>query len=159
MDRAPLTFWTILGLSPLPFPRLRIGKLGTKIFLDPDLSEKEGSVSLEINDYLQVMRELESRLITPGKIRSKPMKVQACWFWISLHTGEILALASQSSFDPHLFVNGTLTNFWNELQTNPYKRLLNKAINGLYVLGSTIKMDIALAVLEKGVIDFQWGRY
>jgi penicillin-binding protein 2 len=67
-------------------------------------------------------------------------------------SGEILALASAPTFDPNLFVRGISSAAWNTLNTDRYRPLANKAIQGLYPPGSTYKMIVALAALEAGVI-------
>jgi penicillin-binding protein 2 len=60
---------------------------------------------------------------------------------------------STPSFDPNLFPQGISHKAWNALQDNPYFPLTNKALSGLYAPGSTIKLFVALAALELGVID------
>ncbi len=66
------------------------------------------------------------------------------------HSGEILALVSAPSFDPNLFAVGMTTSQYRELQDNPDRPLFNRAVNGAYPPGSTIKPMLALAALETG---------
>lgn len=66
--------------------------------------------------------------------------------------GEILALASMPSFDPQLFIGGISTAAYNALIDDPAKPLFNRALNGLYPIGSTIKPFIALAGLHYGTV-------
>ncbi len=153
-------------------PGFRIGKLGAEKILDLPLRGKEGSVSLEINAYRKVTREVESQPFSPGKDtrisldarlqtyvaeRLEPYESASA---VVLNTqGEICALVSHPSFDPHLFVNGIRENSWKKIHDNPYKPLLNKALMGLYAPGSTIKMAIALAALEKNIIKPETNVY
>ena len=65
-------------------------------------------------------------------------------------SGEILALVSTPSFDPNLFAVGMTTSQFRELQENPDRPLFNRAVNGAYPPGSTIKPMLALASLESG---------
>merc|ERR1711924_293393 len=48
---------------------------------------------------------------------------------------------------------GLSTNEWNDLISNERSPLINKSIGGHYAPGSTFKMVVALAALEKGVIS------
>ncbi|OYW08790.1 MAG: hypothetical protein B7Z53_04145 [Rhodospirillales bacterium 12-71-4] len=66
--------------------------------------------------------------------------------------GEVLAMATQPSFDPNLFNSGVSTAQWREWTRNRATPLINKATNGLYAPGSTFKMVVALAALEAKVV-------
>lgn len=68
-------------------------------------------------------------------------------------TGQILAMASAPSFDPNVFVDGVSHNYWRSLTTDPSKPLLNRAVSGIYPLGSVFKIVVAVAALEEGVTD------
>ncbi|WP_273844924.1 peptidoglycan D,D-transpeptidase FtsI family protein [Rubrobacter calidifluminis] len=61
-------------------------------------------------------------------------------------TGEILALASYPSYDP----NNIDENF-KQIQKSPDDLLLDRATQGLYPPGSTMKVITAAAALKKGV--------
>ncbi len=65
-------------------------------------------------------------------------------------TGGILALVSNPTFDPNLFVDGIRSDDWDLLNNSPEKPLLNRALNGAYPPGSTFKPFMALAALETG---------
>mgnify|MGYP003283809423 FL=1 len=67
-------------------------------------------------------------------------------------TGEILAFVSKPTYDPNLFLNGIDYDTWNQLNTSPRKPLLNRAMRGIYPIGSTYKPFMALAGLQYGVI-------
>jgi penicillin-binding protein 2 len=71
---------------------------------------------------------------------------------MDVHTGEVLALASTPSFDPNAFNRGLSQSEWKALASNSRAPLNNKAISGQYSPGSTFKMVVALAALEKGVV-------
>jgi penicillin-binding protein 2 len=66
-------------------------------------------------------------------------------------TGAVLALASKPDFDPNVFVS---FHAQQQRQTVLSSRtaLLNRATNGRYPAGSTLKMIAAIAGLEEGVI-------
>jgi penicillin-binding protein 2 len=63
-------------------------------------------------------------------------------------SGEILALASYPAFDPN-----TISRDFPALEANRDRPLVNKAIQGAYPIGSTMKMVGAVAGLEEEVIS------
>jgi penicillin-binding protein 2 len=69
---------------------------------------------------------------------------------IDPNTGGILALVSNPTYDPNLFVDGITPDNWKELNEHPSKPMVNRAINGAYPPGSTFKPFMALAALEMG---------
>ncbi len=68
-------------------------------------------------------------------------------------TGHVLALYSQPSYDPNLFVGGVSTEVWNGLRNDPRHPLIQRATAGLYPPGSTFKLATAAIGLELGVLD------
>lgn len=71
---------------------------------------------------------------------------------INTTNGEVLAMVSTPIYNPNWFVNGISHKNYNQLQTSKDIPQLNRAIQGLYPPGSTIKPMVALAGLEQGVI-------
>jgi penicillin-binding protein 2 len=63
-------------------------------------------------------------------------------------TGGVLALVSKPGFDPNLFVDGIDPQNWDTLNSSPDHPLNNRALQGVYPPGSTIKPFMALAALE-----------
>lgn len=68
-------------------------------------------------------------------------------------TGGILASVSLPSYDNNLFSKGIKPDDYNKLNNDPEKPLLNRAVNGLYPAGSTIKPMVAAAALQEGTIN------
>src|SRR5690606_23657441 len=68
-------------------------------------------------------------------------------------TGEGLALYSFPTFDPNEFVGNVTPERWRELQHDPSKRLLDRAISGVYSPGSTWKLATAAIALQLGVVN------
>ena len=66
-------------------------------------------------------------------------------------TGAILALVSSPGFDPNLFVNGIDKNSYRNLIESEFTPLINRALQGKYPPGSTIKPFMALDALNYGV--------
>lgn len=67
--------------------------------------------------------------------------------------GEVLAMVSRPSFDANKFTGRISRKDWNEIAGDPYKPLMNRAIQAEFAPGSTFKPFVALAGLETGVID------
>jgi penicillin-binding protein 2 len=70
-------------------------------------------------------------------------------------TGEVLAMMSNPTFDPNKFTGRISRKDWDEIMNDPYKPLLNRAIQAELAPGSTFKPFVGLAGLEAGVIDDQ----
>src|SRR6202167_3158250 len=66
-------------------------------------------------------------------------------------TGEILAMVSRPTFDPHDFAVRVSRDQWNKLVTDPDKPLMNKAIQAQLAPGSTFKIIMATAGLQEGI--------
>ncbi len=67
------------------------------------------------------------------------------------NNGAIKALVNKEEFDPNIFSKSIKEQEWYRLKQQ--KILQNKAIQGIYSPGSTIKMAIAFAALETGLIN------
>jgi penicillin-binding protein 2 len=71
---------------------------------------------------------------------------------LDAHTGEVIAMASEPTFNPAWFVGGLSAKHWKKLniRTTP---LLDRTIQGVYPMGSTFKVIDSIAALENGVIS------
>ncbi len=67
-------------------------------------------------------------------------------------TGEILCMASASTFDPRLMVGRQRGKNHLELARDSWKPLLNRSIMGQFPPGSTFKTTQGLTFLEEGII-------
>lgn len=69
------------------------------------------------------------------------------------NTGRILAMASYPNFDLSLFNGGSVAgSYWNELVTDEYNPMYNRAISARDTPGSSFKMVTALGSLMEGAI-------
>ena len=68
-------------------------------------------------------------------------------------TGEILCMISSPTYNPAILVGREFGNGYRVLVNNPYKPLLNRAIDGTYPPGSTFKTAQGLVFLEEGIIQ------
>ena len=71
---------------------------------------------------------------------------------IDPRTGEVLAMASVPTFDPNLFVDGISSKAYSELRDDPDRPLYNRALQGAYPPGSTVKPMNTMAGLYEKVI-------
>ena len=156
-----------LGGDPLlELPGFRIGKSGIEKVHDLALRGAGGSSQVEVNALGRVIRELSRQEGQPGaevnltidlglqKMVSRRLKGEraAAAVVIDTHNGGILAMDSTPSFDPNAFNTGMSLEQWNELVSDTDAPLSNKAISGHYPPGSSFKMIVALAALERGTI-------
>jgi penicillin-binding protein 2 len=155
----------LTGDPLLELPGFRTGKVGIEKVRDLALRGKSGTTQVEVNAFGRQIRVLDRREGQPGVetyltidmelqkfVYKKLGKQAASAVVMDVHTGEVLALASTPSFDPNAFNRGLSKSEWNALISNPRAPLVNKAIGGQYAPGSTFKMIVALAALEKGVV-------
>ncbi len=155
------------GNDPLfRLPGFKIGIQGIESSFDKELRGYQGTQRFEVNSVGREIRELQPRQdATQGKdIKlSIDLALQrysmerlgesaAGAVVLDIRSGEILAMASAPSFDPNDFNLGLSIENWQALLKDPRKPLLNKSITGQFPPGSTIKMVVALAALEKGII-------
>nr|WP_229682646.1 penicillin-binding protein 2 [Siccirubricoccus deserti] len=148
----------------LELPGIRVGRAGLERHHDQALRGRAGAVQLEVNAVGRVIRELERREGVPGldvqisadaelqkAIRGR-IEEGTSVVVLDARNGEVLAMASQPSFDPNLFNAGVSAAQWREWTRNRATPLINKTTNGLYAPGSTFKMIVALAALEARVV-------
>lgn len=150
----------------LELPGFRIGKSGIEKVYDLPLRGSSGSSQVEVNAYGRVIRELERSEGQPGarlqltidsglqRMASNRLGEESGSIVVmDVHTGDIMAMVSTPGFDPNAFNHGLSREQWDALITNDKAPLINKSIGGNYAPGSTFKMVVALAALEKGVIN------
>lgn len=71
---------------------------------------------------------------------------------LDVHTGAILAMANEPSFDPNSFAAGISSPNWSKLINDPHKPLANKSIQNTYPPGSVFKIVTAAAALDMGYV-------
>ncbi len=146
-------------------PGLRVGKNGLEKTFENELIGTNTIQRFEVNAYGKRINQLEVqdgnqgnslRISIDTEIQSyttELLKGEAGSISVmDIYTGEIVAMNSSPTFNPNDFLYGIGLNEWKELNTNPFKPLINKTISGLYSPGSTIKPIVALAALEHDVI-------
>jgi penicillin-binding protein 2 len=155
-----------VGEDPmLALPGIRVGRAGVERFHDVDLRGRAGEVQLEVNAVGRVIRELDRQegvqgaevgLTIDADLQQSVLghlgDESASAVVLDARNGEVLAMATNPSFDPSLFNSGISQAQWVEWTNNRRTPLINKAAAGLYSPGSTFKMAVALAGLESRAI-------
>jgi penicillin-binding protein 2 len=116
---------------------------------------------LEVNALGRVIQELDRRegvqgddvtLTIDAELQQIALKrlgdESASAVVMDCRNGEVLAMATNPSFDPSVFNSGVSQTQWREWTRDRRTPLINKATSGLYAPGSTFKMAVALAALE-----------
>lgn len=156
-----------LGDDPLlELPGFRIGKSGIERIYDEKLRGRAGHSQIEVNAFGRAIRELARHEGQPGDdvvltIDSELQRVAMERFGdesgaavvMDIHTGDVLALVSNPGFDPNWFNVGITSAQWRQLNTDKFKPLINKAVQGTYPPGSTFKMLVGMAALEAGTMS------
>ena len=158
----------VTGDPLLELPGFRIGKSGIEKIQDYQLRGTGGSSQVEVNAFGRVIRELSRQEGQPGaevaltidlglqRMVSKRLAGEsAAALVIDIHNGDVLAMASTPSFDPNAFNKGLSAEDWRKLAGDPMAPLTNKAVSGNFSPGSTFKMIVLLAALERGAITPQ----
>lgn len=74
---------------------------------------------------------------------------------IEPRTGEILCMIASPSYDPSLLTGKDFGKNYLELERNPYKPLINRAVSGMYPPGSTFKASQGAIFLQENIINVQ----
>lgn len=74
-------------------------------------------------------------------------------------TGAVRALVSTPSFDPNIFSSPLSGEVWSALVNDPSRPLQDRAIQGTYPPGSTVKPFLLLGGLAEGAISTDWSVY
>ena len=143
-----------------------IGKSGIERFWERELHGVNGGRQIEVDARGRFLRTLtESRPVTGNSviltIDKKIQKAAELAFGdragaavvMDVRSGEILAFASNPSFDPALFAGRMPPEKWQSYLDDKRHPLENKALKGQYPPGSTFKIITALAALDAGIID------
>ena len=141
-----------------------IGKMGVEKSREGLLHGRVGYQKVEVNAQGRILRVVERTPPVPGSdiylTLDAGLQAQAlaalenyrgAVVIIDPSTGGILAFVSKPGYDPNAFVNGVSRDLYKSWSTSPDRPLLNRALQGQYPPGSTIKPLVALAGLQYGV--------
>jgi penicillin-binding protein 2 len=140
-----------------------IGKLGIEQKYEEELHGTTGYEEVEITAGGRAVRTLKRTPSMPGNNLTLSVDIElqqvvekafgkrrGALIAIEPATGDVLAFVSMPTFDPNLFVDGIDPKHWDELNVDPDKPLLNRALRGTYPIGSTYKPFLAMAALHTG---------
>jgi penicillin-binding protein 2 len=140
-----------------------IGKLGIEQSYEDTLLGTVGFEKVETDAHGRAIRVLERIAPVAGRhlhlsldARMQAIAEQALGNFKGVaiamdpKTGAVLTFASTPTYDPNPFVNGIDPESYAALRDSKDKPLLNRALNGQYAPGSTIKSFLGLAALDAG---------
>ncbi|MBT5331839.1 MAG: penicillin-binding protein 2 [Porticoccaceae bacterium] len=142
-----------------------IGKTGIERQYESELLGEVGYEYVETDARGNVLRVLERHHPLPGKniylnidselqvaVHDQLRGEQAAAVAIDTESSAVMALVSTPSFDPNLFVSGISTREYSALLQDLAKPLFNRAIQGQYPPGSTVKPMFGLIALEEEIV-------
>jgi penicillin-binding protein 2 len=142
-----------------------VGKVSIERSYEPELHGEVGHQDVLVNVHGRMMQVLDTDLSVPGKDLILSLDIDAqmaaenalqnkrgAVVAIDPSNGEIIVFASAPGFDPNKFISGLSQKEFRELQYNVDQPLFNRALQGKYPPGSTVKPIVALAGLQQNVI-------
>lgn len=145
-----------------------IGKSGVEAEDEILLHGTMGSEQAEIDASGKIVRVLKKTPAIPGdniyltidsKLQALAEKAlgknAGAIVAIQPATGQVLALVSNPTFNPNMFVNGMTEAQYQSVINNPEHPMFNRAIRATYAPGSTVKPFLAFYALNNGIIDTQ----
>ena len=145
-----------------------IGKVGVEKYYEELLHGTVGHQKVETNAQGRVLHIIERTLPVTGQtlflnLDANVQRAAESAFGdnhgalvaIDPRDGAVLALVSVPSYDPNLFVNGLDSKQYYNLSRSPDRPLFNRAIQGQYPPGSTLKPYIGLAGLELDMMQYK----
>ncbi len=149
-----------------------VGKYGVERSYNRRLTGVDGTQRLLVNSRGKMLSELEMDAPAEGNpleltldldlqqaaeeaLGDSPGAVVA----FDPNNGEVLVMASRPAFDPNQFASRISQKEWSELVENPEHPLQNRVIQSNFSPGSIFKVIVALAGLEKGVVDLSTSTF
>lgn len=146
-----------------------IGKIGIEKYYEPLLHGKVGYQHVETNAHGRLIRVLKKTPPTRGNDLRLHLDYQlqkiahdqlagrrGAVVAIDPNTGGVLAFVSNPSFDPNAFVGGIPYQLYSEYRDHLDKPLYNRALQGIYPPGSTIKPFEGMGGLHYGLVDWAY---
>ncbi|MCB1659578.1 MAG: penicillin-binding protein 2, partial [Pseudomonadales bacterium] len=146
-----------------------IGKTGIEKYYENLLQGKAGYQQVEANAHGEILRLLERTEPVRGNdlvlhldyglqkmISEQLAGRRGAVVAIDPTTGGVLAFVSTPSFDPNPFVSGVPNSLYQFWRNHPDTPLYNRASQGIYPPGSTIKPFAGMGALHYGLTDWEF---
>ena len=144
---------------------LHTGKVGLEKRYEPLLHGQPGFQHVETNAHGRLLRVLEQQAPVPGQNLRLYLDLdlqreaaaalgdqRGAVVALDPLNGGVLAMVSNPSYDANLFVEGISYTDYAELRGSLDTPLLNRAVQGQYPPGSTIKPLLGLGALAEGFV-------
>ena len=144
-----------------------IGKIGIEAEYEDLLLGQPGYQSVETDAAQNILRELDSKPPIPGndiylsldyglqKVAQDQLAGRrGAIVAIDPQNGDVLAFVSNPSFDPNPFISGISFKNYAALRDDPDQPLYNRALQGMYPPGSTIKPFEGLGGIHYGLMGW-----
>ncbi len=147
-----------------------LGKSGVELFYEKFLKGQNGKKQIEVdslgkekrvvstqppvsgdNLVLTIDSDLQKELFTA--LKEAAVK-KAAIVALNPKNGQVLALISYPDFDNNDFSQGISRENYQKLMSDEDKPLFSRAISGEYPSGSTIKLMMASAALQEGIVTY-----
>lgn len=110
---------------------------------------QETQYSPESGESVHLTLDIELQAFAEGLLEGERGAIVV----LNADTGEVLAMASQPTYDPGVFVKHGEDEARREALTNPDEPMKNRGYQDTYPPGSIFKIAMAAAALEEGVVD------
>jgi len=151
-----------LGMTGLEktYENVLMGTRGIQYLVKDNLNRPQGpyergefDTSAIAGKNLRLSLDIDLQVLGERLMRNKIGSVVA----IDPQTGGILAMVSSPTFDPNLLTGSYRARNFSKLFVDTTKPLFNRAIQGTYPPGSSMKPLMALVALDEGVITPGYG--
>jgi penicillin-binding protein 2 len=142
------------------YEHVLMGQRGIQYIVKDNLNRPQGSYEKGEFDStaiagknLRLSLDIELQVLGERLMHNKMGSIVA----IDPQTGGILAMVSSPTFNPNLLTGSYRARNFNKLFADTTKPLFNRAIQGTYAPGSSMKPLTALVALDEGIITPDFG--
>lgn len=123
-----------------------LGKIQSQNIIEPPKAGENVNLSIDykVQSALHgVLKDISNRVGFAG----------GAGIIMDVNTGEVLAITSYPEFSPEVMSEGKDKDLIKKYNTDKNKPFLDRAIDGVYAPGSTVKTYVAIGALNEGIID------
>jgi penicillin-binding protein 2 len=126
-----------------------IGQAGIETLLERDLRGRQGGRNLVVDVAGRIVEVLDEEVPVPGRAVTLTVDLDLQKVAEEAFLPDVLGEPG----DPNDFAGGIDAETWEQLTTDEWRPIQNRAISGQYPPGSVLKAIVAAAALEESVID------